>query len=371
MADSLHLKIDLANTGNISKFLGMTFTRPYRTLSITGVMLMRSDFYWSSPLQRISKRVRSEGDPYLLLRKCLQLVRQYEPTLRELCLTFGPLMDKSLLAFLPHCKGECPLESLKIEFNSWYLLKPDDWIVDRIEAEAEKGLLEISEMPKLNKLQYEDRRSQGDRTARRKFLDTMVRKAKTLTDISLNCTHYACYADFRIARSFSSQLQELSCVIWPIFVKDFFQLTFFEVKTLKLNFAFCTTTPDSAQFFKNARSLQDLTVINVHNVEFFQQGVYRSASLERLAIKGKHEIVMEGLQGMDRLKELYLWIDSDEPNSVPRSQTLEKLALDRCTAGFSFYNALADNVPQITELHITGDELLDDECLRVRLPIVI
>lgn len=169
----------------------------------------------------------------------------------------------------------------------------------------------------------------------------MARKAKTLMDTSLNCTHYACYADFRIGRSFSSELQELSSVIWPILIKDFFQLTFPEIKWISLS----ALPPQIVQSFKN-----DLTVINVHNVEFFQQGGgYRSASLVRLTINGKHEIVMEGLKGMASLTELYLWvwIDSTEQSSVLCSRTQEKLALDRCTVGFSFYEASANNVSRM------------------------
>ncbi|XP_065074481.1 uncharacterized protein LOC135698431 isoform X2 [Ochlerotatus camptorhynchus] len=361
----LHLYIDLTLVDNIGKFLKMKFTRSYQHLTIIGVMLMRAEFHWSGPFLR-SKRARYEIDPYEIIRKCLELTRRLEPYLSELSLSFGPTADHILPAFLPR-SSPSRLETLTIVFNCWYLQQPEDWAIDQLPLVAKDFKMEVAEMPKLRKLHYEDRRSKGDRMVRRKFFDTIVRNAKGITDITLQCSHYACYPDFRIMRSLSQQLQHVSCVIWPIFTKEFFQLTFPRAETMKLRFAYCTTAPETAiHFFVNADCLTDLTVANVHNSEFFRHGVSKCSQLEKLSINGRHEIAMDGMRSLDKLKELYLYSSQHctEQNAVPCSQTLEKLVLDRCTVGFSFYSVLASNVPYITELHITGDELFDDECLQ-------
>ncbi|XP_062704939.1 uncharacterized protein LOC109413834 isoform X1 [Aedes albopictus] len=372
IANFLYLSIDLSSEGCIRKFMNITFTRSYRQLHIYGVMLVRSDFNWTDSSRQLesahAKRVRYGTDPYVLLRKCLQVVRQYEGMLEYMNLTFGPFMDKSLLAFLPRSDGPSSLETLMIRFTSWHIMKSEDWIVDRMEFISEEGLKEISEMPNLTSLTFSDNRSKGDRTARRKFFDAIARKAKAITEISLSCGYYACFSDYRIIRSFSTQLQVLSCTVWPIFVKDFLQLAFPEVKTLSLNFTPCTTTPDPGRFFENAKSLVRLTVTNIDDDEFFRQGVYRSAAtVEWLTITGTQEIPMDGLHGLIGLRELELcaYIESDVQNAVPCSPSLEKLAIDRCTSGFLFYCVLAESVPYITELYITEDEALNDECLRV------
>lgn len=362
----LHLYIDLSQVGHIGNFLKMKFTRSYQHLTIIGVMLMRSEFHQSGPFFS-PKRARYEIDPYEIIRKCLELTRQLEPYLTDMSLSFGPLSDQILPAFLPR-SSPSRLETLTIMFNSWYLENPEEWAIDQLHLAAKDGKMEVVEMPKLKKLHYEDRRSKGDRMVRRRFFDTIVRNAKGITDIKLLCSHYACFPDFRIMRSLSQQLQHVSCVIWPIFTTEFFQLTFPRAESMQLRFAYCTTAPDTAvHFFVNARCLTDLMVANVHNSEFFRHGVSKCTQLEKLSINGRHEIAMDGMRSLDKLKELYLHSSHHctEQNAVPCSQTLEKLVLDRCTVGFSFYSVLAGNVPYITELHITGDELFDDECLQV------
>nr|XP_029720649.1 uncharacterized protein LOC115262413 [Aedes albopictus] len=372
LVNFLYLSIDLSSEERIRKFMDITFTRSYRQLHIYGVMLVRSDFDWTDSSRQLesahAKRVRCGSDPYVLLRKCLQVVRQYEGIVEYMNLTFGPIMDNSLMAFLPRSDGPSSLESLVIRFSSWHIMKSDDWIVDRMEFISEEGLKEISEMPKLECLTYSDNRTKGDRTARRKFFDAIARKAKAIREISLSCDYYACFSDFRIVRSFSTQLQALSCTVWPIFVKDFLQLAFPKVKTLSLDFAPCTTTPDPGRFFENAKSLVGLSVTNVSNDDFFRQGVYCSAAtVEWLTITGNQQIPMDGLQGLIGLKELELcaYLISDVQNAVPRSPSLEKLVIERCTSGFLFYSDLAESVPHITELYITEDKALNDECLRV------
>ncbi|XP_029725750.2 uncharacterized protein LOC109397366 isoform X1 [Aedes albopictus] len=368
----LFLSIDLSSEERIRKFMDITFTRSYGQLDIYGVMLVRSDFDWTDSSRQLenahAKRVRYESDPYVLLRKCLQVVRQYEGIVEYMSLTFGPIMDKSLMGFLPRSDGPSLLESLVIRFESWDNIKSEDWIIDRMEFISEEGLKEISEMPNLKRLEYDDNRSKGDRTARRKFFDAIARKAKAITEIYLSCNYYACFSDFRIIRSFSTQLQDLSCTVYPIFVKDFLQLAFPEVKSLYLDFRPCTTMPDPGRFFENAKSLVDLNVANINSDEFFRQGVYcSSATVEWLTITGNQQIPMDGLQGLIGLKELklYGYVGSEVQHAVPHSTSLEKLVIERCTSGFSFYGVLAESVPHITELHITEDAALNDECLRV------
>lgn len=360
----LHLYIDLSHIDNIEKFLKMKFIRYYQHFTIIGVMLMRREFHFYSPCQR-QKRARYELDPYEIIRKCLELTRQFEPYLISLTLFFGPAADNVLPAFLPRSKPS-RLETLTVVFNSWYLEPPEDWAIEKLHLVAKDSKMEVAEMPKLKKLYYEDRRSKGNRAIRRKFFDTLVRKATGITDITLQCSHYPCYPDFRIMRSLSQQLEHVSCIIWPIFTTNFFKLTFPRAKTMQLKFAYCTTAPDTAvHFFENAICLTDLMVANVHNSEFFQRGVSKCSQLMKLSINGRHEIAMDGMQNLAKLKELYLYSSHHgaEQNAVPCSQTLEKLVMDRCTVGFSFYSVLAMHVPYINELHITGDELFDDECL--------
>lgn len=362
----MRLRIDLSYVKSIGKFLKMKFTRSYQHLTIIGVMLMRMEFNWEGPFLR-SKRARYEIDPYEIIRKCLELTRQLEPHLIELNLSFGPMADKVLPAFLPR-SGPSRLESLKIVFHSWYLEQPEEWAINQLPSVSRYDETEVVEMPNLRKFYYEDTRSKGDRMARRKFFDAIVRNAKGLTEMSLLCSHYACFPDFRIMRSLSQQLQHLSCVIWPIFTKDFFELTFPRAESMRLKHAYCTTAPDTAvNFFINAHRLTDLTVANVHNSEFFRHGVAKCSQLEKLSIIGRHEIAMDGMQSLGKLKELHLHSSHQcvEQYAVPCSQTLEKLVLDRCTVGFSFYSMLAANVPHVVDLQITGDKLFDDECLQV------
>ncbi|XP_019547660.3 uncharacterized protein LOC109417969 [Aedes albopictus] len=369
----LNLNVNLLNEDRVRSFLDMVFTRSYQRLSIAGIMLVGSEFNWMGSSRQLksapAKRVRLGSDPYVLLRKCLQVVRQYEGTVRDMRLNFGPVMDKSLLAFLPRGEEPSPLEFLMIEIDSWHIMKKEDWNVDRMEFISEEGLQEISEMPKLKSLRYDDSRLKIDRTARRKFFDAIARNAKAITSISLSSS-YACYSDFRIVRSFSTQLQELTFTVWPIFVKDFFQLSFPEVRILKLDFD-CITIPDPVLLFQNLKSLIDLTVSNTNNEEFFRQGVYRHATtVERLTISENRDITMDGLQDLIKLKELQLdcentWFEFDEQSAVPCSSSLEKLVIERCTNGIPFYSALAESAPHITELHITGDNTFNHGCLRV------
>ncbi|XP_062704955.1 uncharacterized protein LOC109426857 [Aedes albopictus] len=369
----LVLKISLLSEERIRKFAGMVFTRSYQQLSISGVMLVESDFNWTGCSRQLknapAKRARKETDPYVLLRKCLQVVRQYERTVRVMSLSFGPIMDKSLLAFLPRGDGPSSLECLVIEINNWHIMKEENWNVSRMEFIAEEGLQEISEMPKLKSLRFGDSRTKGDRTVRRKFFDAITRNAKAITSISLTSRSVTCYSDYRIVRSFSTQLQELTITVWPLFVKDFFQLSFPKVKILKLDFK-CITIPDAAHLFQNLKSLIDLTVTSADNDEFLRQGVYRHATtVERLTISENRNITMDGLQGLIGLKELQLececsWFEFDEQIAVPCSSSLEKLVIERCTNGIPFYGALVESVPHITELHITGDNTFNDGCLR-------
>lgn len=373
MGSFLHLEIDVTLMEDLKQFFGTEFIRSYRKLTIVGVDLMRWDSYRNyCRLGCKRARLDDDDDPFVIIRKCLRLVRQCEPSLRELRLGFERWMDRSLMAFLPRCGEDSPLEKLCVQFSTSFQQHPDDWAINRIEAVAEEGLKEVSNMPKLTTLLYQDTRYRGDRTVRRRFFDTIVRKARAVTEIVLQCDKYACFSDFRIIRSFSQHLEQLSCMVWPIFAKDLFQLTLPNLKTLELEFSFHETTPDTvAHFFANACSLTDLTVTDAHHFEFFEQGVFRCAALERLIINRigwtRSELAIHGVQNLDRLRELHLyhWPKLDDQNAVPCSHTLKKLVLDQCRMGVSFYSILANNAPHITELRVTGDIMLNDECLRI------
>lgn len=372
IACQLHLSIDLGNLHSVKQCLEVRITRSYRKLTIKGVMLLSQKLFnwrWIRDGYVPPKQPRLDDgfDHYVIIKKFLEIVRQCEHNLIEMHLEFGPSTDKILLQFLPRVRTS-RLERLSIVFNDWDLEKPDQCIINKLEYLTKDAATEVGEMPRLNLVNLIDKRPAGDRNVRCKFFNTMIRNARGMEELNLECTHYPCFQDFRLIRSFSRQLRRITLSIWPNFANELFELRLPRLEYLSLNWFQCQTVPDVAyEFFQRLTSLVELVVENVQDANLYKNGIYKCSSLEKLSICGRQEVPMEGLHNLRCLKELQLLSSQQcyEQMTVPQSPSVQKLTLDRCTAGVAFYSILSVSLPNLTELTISGDELFDDECLQV------